>query len=416
MKTESEQIDDRKIKGIPSKDLFITMLVKDITLRDAIGDLIDNSVDAANKNAVNKSDLSNFSINISIDKNHFEINDNAGGIEEDVARESAFKLGKPKNYNQGKHTIGQFGIGMKRAFFKIGEQITVESTAFKSSFKIKISVPEWRDRKNEKDWGFDFSTVNLNEKHSLIETKTKIVVKDLRDDAKKQFSDPQFLIDLKNEIELEHLFAINKGLNIEINTYRLKPRKVNLINDKDFKPCYWKHEFPNGLKAEIIAGASEDINEDGGYYIFCNERLIIGPDTTSLTGWTGGKGKGEKGEKRAKELPKYHDQYFRFRGFVFFNADDSSKLPWTTSKTTDRDSSAFSFVKIQMIVMARQVLELLDKMKKEREKGNPVENQKLNNKVQYATLVPLIEVIKDKNKLGHVYTYPKNLFKGLCCL
>jgi len=101
-------------------------------------------------------------------------------------------------------------------------------------------------------------------------------------------------------------------LTISINGNKLKSPQINLIYDEDFRPCYWKFEFKNGLKAEIIAGASEDIGEDGGWYIFCNDRMILGPDTTEVTGWTGG-GRGKGG----KELPKYHDQFFRFRGYVF---------------------------------------------------------------------------------------------------
>jgi len=207
MTTESVSLNNKKIEGIPSKDLFIAMLIKDITLRDAIGDLTDNSVDAANANASKSDqqdeiDLSKFSINILLDKTHFEIFDNCGGIEEDIARESAFKLGKPKNYEFGKHTIGQFGIGMKRAFFKLGEQITVKSVALNSLFKIKINVPEWRDKTDEKDWYFAFDSVT-KEKHKLKDTMTTITISGLKEDVKKQFSDPQFLIDLKNEIALE---------------------------------------------------------------------------------------------------------------------------------------------------------------------------------------------------------------------
>ena len=194
-----------------------------------------------------------------------------------------------------------------------------ESKAVNSSFKITIPVTEWKDRADEKDWDFTFDSVNPHEKNSLTDTFTKIIISDLKEDVKKQFADPKFLIDLKNEISSEHLFALNKGLIISINNEKLRPRKISLIYDADFKPSYWKHIFPNGLSAEIITGASEDINEDGGWYIFCNERLIIGPDTSNITGWTGGRGKGERGEKKSKELPKYHDQYFRFRGFVFFN-------------------------------------------------------------------------------------------------
>ncbi|HEY0667973.1 MAG TPA: hypothetical protein VGD22_07345, partial [Sphingobacteriaceae bacterium] len=67
------QNEGTRINGSPNKDLFITMLVKDITLRDAIGDLIDNSVDAANKNAKSRLDLSQFEIRIRASNKEFEI-------------------------------------------------------------------------------------------------------------------------------------------------------------------------------------------------------------------------------------------------------------------------------------------------------------------------------------------------------
>lgn len=406
-----EQNEDRnKIDGIPSKELFIDMLVKDLSLKDAIGDLVDNSVDAANNNAT-KNDLSKFLINITFDDDHFSITDNAGGIEEDIARKSAFKLGKPKNFNFGKHTIGQFGIGMKRAFFKLGEDISVESVALKSDFKLKISVSEWKDRPNDMDWSFKFDSVNTKN-HSLETTKTSIRITDLKPDVMKQFGDPQFLLDLKNEIRLEHLVAINKGLEIKINSRaKLTAPKITLISNSHFKPCYWSYAFQSGLKAEILAGISEDKGEDGGWYIFCNDRLVLGPDTTELTGWKGGRGRaGAEG----KELPKYHDQYFRFRGYVFFNADDSSNLPWTTSKTgIDKDSPAFSFVRTKMIELAKQVKPLMDDMKTERERDNPTEKRLLNNKVIEADANAVLDVstilAKAQQYTSPTYKYPQKL-------
>jgi hypothetical protein len=419
-KPDEQNEDPNKIVGIPSKELFVDMLVKDLTLRDAIGDLVDNSVDAANRMAaLFNTDLSTFSIDISFDKKHFSICDNAGGIEEEIARKYAFKLGKPKDFSIGKHTIGQFGIGMKRAFFKLGEHIIVESIALNSDFKITISVKEWRERLNEKDWDFKFDKTPNIITHQLKDTKLKIDVTLLKEDVKNQFNDAQFLIDLQNEISLEHLFAINKGLRIYINSDKslktinkpLEAPSITLISDRDFKPCYWSHLFPNGLKVEILTGISEDKGDEGGWYIFCNERLILGPDTTEVTGWKGGK---SKGGREGKELPKYHDQYFRFRGYVFFNSDDSSLLPWTTSKTgIDKDSPEYSFTKAQMILMAKTVKPLMDEMKKEREKDNPESEQLLNLKVEEASRKSIKEVstvLLSKNSLPVTYVYPKNLF------
>lgn len=393
---------EKPIDGIPSKDLFISMLIKDITLKDAIGDLVDNSVDGANCQAGSRDNLSHFNIKIVIDKRHFEILDNCGGIEEEIARKSAFKLGKPKDYVFNENAIGQFGIGMKRAFFKIGELITVESIALKSSFRITIPVVTWKNDTNDEDWNFKFDVVHTKENNRLNQTKTLIKIEDLKEDTKKQFSDPQFLIELKKEIALEHFFALKKGLNISINNEPLKAPKITMLLDDDFHPAYWSHSFQNGLSAEIIAGASEDLGDDGGWYIFCNDRLILGPDTTEITGWSGGRGRG------AKEMPKYHDQFHRFRGYVFFNSKDPSKLPWNTTKTgMDKDSPDFIYVREHMIKLGKQVKCLLDDLKTEREKDNPSDKRTLNIKIEKAKVVSLSEIINQKSALPSIYKYPK---------
>lgn len=389
------------IEGSPTKGLFINFLVKDITLKDAIGDLVDNAIDAARKNARNQKALSGFIIRITLSKTHFEISDNCGGLEVEIARESAFCFGKPKEYKPGKHTIGQFGIGMKRAFFKIGNYIDVDSIALRSIFKMHIDVPVWREKQ---EWDFEFETKDETKNTPLNKTKTTIRISELNQEAEEKFDDNLFLLDLQNEIALEHLFAINSGLKIIINGVQLRAAQITLTYDtaraKEIVPTYWKHTFKNGLEAEILAGISEDDKDAGGWYIFCNDRLILGPDTTEKTGWKGGR----------KELPKYHDQYFRFRGYVFFNADDSSKLPWNTTKTgMNMDSPSFLLVKTQMITMGLQVKKLMDDMKKERERGNPEEKRHLNKRVQEAKVYSVSEVLNNKSRLPSVYKYPEHL-------
>ena len=69
------------INAYPTKELFIEMLTKDITLRDAIGDLLDNSVDGALRL---REDDSYEGLWVKIELNakdgHFQITDNCGGI------------------------------------------------------------------------------------------------------------------------------------------------------------------------------------------------------------------------------------------------------------------------------------------------------------------------------------------------
>jgi hypothetical protein len=120
----------------PTKDLFITMLVKDIDLIDAIVDMVDNCVDGARR-IRGKEDYEGLWVRIDVAGDHFTIDDNCGGIPVDVARRYAFKFGRPEGAEPTPHSVGRFGIGMKRALFKLGRQFSIESTAKSSHFSLK---------------------------------------------------------------------------------------------------------------------------------------------------------------------------------------------------------------------------------------------------------------------------------------
>lgn len=389
--------------GDPTKDFFINMLIKDITLRDAIGDLVDNSVDAIKAKATNRENLKGYTINIKIDSNRFSISDNGTGIEEKIAREYAFKLGKPKDHKLIDHSIGRFGIGMKRAFFKLGYNISVKSKAPTSSFSIEIPVNTWREV--EDNWDFQFANVKTNQKNAVTTTGTTIEITDLSTDAKESFKKPQFENELKEEIAAEQILNINKGIVIKINNEALVAPDLTLKFNKEVIPAYWKHTFKHTkdaeLDVEIFAGVSDEIEIEGGWNIFCNDRLILSRDTSSITGWTGAGGDG---------VAKYHQQFWGFRGYVFFNSKKSSSLPWNTTKTgIDPDSSDYLAVRKKMIELMKDVFLLLNRQKKEREKDNPIKNQTLNNKVYAAKALSIIKVIKDKNKLDSKFQFPPEL-------
>jgi len=42
-----------------------------------------------------------------------------------------------------KHSIGQFGVGMKRALFKIGKKFSITSTTLRSRFVLEADVDKW---------------------------------------------------------------------------------------------------------------------------------------------------------------------------------------------------------------------------------------------------------------------------------
>src|SRR5262245_32381433 len=125
--------DPTRIDASPTKAFFTAMLVRDIPLDRAIIDLVDNSVDGALRERPDHN-WAAYVVEINFDRDHFLISDNCGGIPVSVARNYAFKFGRPTDQDCTTESIGRFGVGMKRALFKMGGAFVVRSTTRDSRF------------------------------------------------------------------------------------------------------------------------------------------------------------------------------------------------------------------------------------------------------------------------------------------
>ena len=81
------------IKGNPTKSFFIEMITRDISIKDAILDLLDNSIDGANK--INPDDYEGMWIKLILNKDEFIVEDNCGGFSLETAQKYAFRFGRP---------------------------------------------------------------------------------------------------------------------------------------------------------------------------------------------------------------------------------------------------------------------------------------------------------------------------------
>lgn len=127
---------ERVVKANPTKEFFVNMLVRDILLKQAIIELIDNSIDGARSIRENN-EYKGLEIVVKFNGERFEIEDNCGGIPVDVAANYAFRFGRPKSVQSSNtETTGIFGIGMKRALFKIGKNFAIHSTTRTSEFDL----------------------------------------------------------------------------------------------------------------------------------------------------------------------------------------------------------------------------------------------------------------------------------------
>ena len=114
----------------------------------------------------------------------------------------------------------------------------------------------------------------------------------------------------------------------------------------------------NPVHVRIYCGISSRQKDEGGWYVFCNGRMVLRADQGIMTGW---------GEDEGNSTPRYHPDYAFFRGYVFFDCEDASKLPWTTTKTgVDADTWLYRTVREDMIQISKPVLKFLRELRSER--------------------------------------------------
>ena len=337
------------INASVSKSFFVEMLVKDISLSMTIHDLIDNCIDGALRLRKNRKKFTGLEVDLRISKEKFSITDNCGGIDLDIAKNYAFRFGRPKAAKGVSHSIGRFGVGMKRAVFKLGRRFEVISTSEKHKFEVKVDVPSWEETD---DWQFDFAKIEKCEPASPLEARrTCISVTDLFETVAEKFSLSYFINELKSSIATRYQSYLENGLVIKVQGVSVPaaPTKF-LVSDRKLSVAFRESEV-EGVVVRLIVGVGPPLPNDAGWYVYCNGRMILRADQSKITGW---------GEAGIERRPKYHNAFARFRGCVYFDSDDSSSLPWNTTKDgVDQESSVYRSVRSEMIILMKPVLAFL---------------------------------------------------------
>lgn len=337
------------IDASPTKDFFISIITRDISLQDAVKDLVDNCIDGARR-LRGEGPYEGLHISIEMASEHFVIADNCGGIPVSVARDYAFRFGRPLSAPSTQGSIGQFGVGMKRALFKMGNHFDISSKSEDSEFTLSVNVHEWRSKKDsegKEDWTFDFSSVAEGQSRGSEECETVLEVSDIHPAIKLELGSERFKSALIRGIQEAHARSLDAGLEVTVNSHQLRHRVADLLSSAQLRPIKIVEDFAarpddgirSSVKLTLYAGISESNLEDAGWYVICNGRQIVRADKTALTGW------GSEIEGGVA-TPKAHGQFARFRGYVFFESDDAQSLPWNTQKSgVDTDSLCINMPK-----------------------------------------------------------------------
>lgn len=349
-----------KAHAAPTKEFFVRMITKDIDLEDCILDLIDNCLDGARRSSASAPDATRyagFAARIDVEPGCFKIEDNCGGIGVDQAIDYAFHFGRRKDAPPGDHAIGLYGIGMKRAIFKMGNAISIRSSTAKDSFCTDIDVDAWlskpplkgADGTLHEDWDFD-----LDEAPPLAHPGTQISITELHPEVSRQFADPTFRNGLIRIVSRDYAQFITKGFSITINGTSVAGFRFAVRESEEIKPLRTQYVDETGVRVEIIAGMAapppDDLNpmerrsetDYYGWFVLCNDRVIVASDKGEQTGWGEGGG------------PQWHYQYNGFLGIVEFAADDPTLLPWrTTKRDVDDTNPAYRRALVKMREAAR---------------------------------------------------------------
>src|SRR6185437_14676569 len=342
-------IKSKKANANPTKAFFVQMITRDIALEDCILDLIDNSIDGAWKlqgappmRLSDGTNLNKYLISIEAYPDRFSITDNCGGITLDDAADYAFTFGRTDAEPQEKYSIGVYGIGMKRAIFKMGRTIKIRSTYKKKkggieSFAVPIEVTEWLGKPERENWDFD-----IDPDAALPKPGVDIHVTDLTDGTAAAFGNPSFIQKLRRTIARDYTLHLHQGLHIFVNGEKIDGWAVEMRSSKKFAAMRltYRDKLQSGtVHVEILGGmaapppesADPDEKDEkesrSGWYVACNGRIVLASDKTSTSGWG------------TDDWPKWHPQYEGFIGLVLFSAEDAKLLPLTTTKRSVDNSS-----------------------------------------------------------------------------
>jgi Histidine kinase-, DNA gyrase B-, and HSP90-like ATPase len=347
-------------KANPEKRLFISLLTRDISLVAAVLDLIDNSINAAVEPVADQlPDASGYvkvlqdpaispttNIYVKMSPDNVLVQDTASGISLATAQEHVFKFGRSASEEKTSDRLSVYGLGLKRAFFKIGNHIEIVSDHESGGFSLDLYVNDWEED-DTVPWHFELEPRPPTPREKC---GTRISISELYPETSKRIGDGIFLQQLKNEIGKTYSFFLLKFVNIFLNDEKIAATELRVGQNNETSMVAHGNVTCSITAGLGIAEGGTYKDAGAGWFVFCNGRAVVHSDKTPLTGWTTG------------GLGIFQPKHRPFLGTVYFVSEHADELPWDTTKSRiNEDSEVWQIAKRAMIAVARPVVTFLDR-------------------------------------------------------
>ncbi len=247
-----------KIDITPDKSIYHKIGEANYSISDAVAELVDNSIDAANEEGVE--------VYVILDKRGEKIiiEDNGRGMNKESAAKSLV-LAHSKKHD----ALGEFGLGLKSACSSLGARFTISTTEFQSSdrFILSYDKAEFLKSENWNDYPMEIVQAPLELHGTTIEiTKLRIKLYDalvtrLKDDLSKRYG-PYIL---HNNVVIK----VGLGKNSAKACAPIEPQLVEKTRTE------FKHTLSNGREIHgwyglLMVGSQKQ----SGFSLFRRNRLI----------------------------------------------------------------------------------------------------------------------------------------------
>ena len=342
----------------PEKRLFISLLTRDITLVAAFLDLVDNSINSALEPFAeslrtaddyvatlgNEKIAPEMDISIHLSDDRIAVEDSATGISLRAARERVFRFGRPLDDEEPSDRLSVYGLGLKRAFFKLGTRVKMTSDHVDGGFELRLDVLQW-SKEESTPWQFQISP---RTKVSARDTGTKIEILDLHADVQMRLRGGTLEGELIQAVEKTYAYFLAKFVRVTVNGRSATTVPLR-ISENHASDRFGLDRVTCAVTAGIgtpDAGAYRD--KDAGWFVFCNGRAVVNADKSALTGWNN------------NGLPIFQPKHRPFLGLVYFVSDHPERLPWDTTKSgISVDSMIWQRAKQSMVTIGKTVVSYL---------------------------------------------------------